>query len=174
MTFQNEVAFRMQQRRQRLLGQELGDEVGVLIAVGVGRIGKDDVELLAVSGQQGQQAEDIAMAHAGTGEAGFGDVFADDLARAFVFIHQYGGGRATAQALQPQRAGAGKEVQHMGSRHQLAEHGKHSLPHPVLRGTGDGFRDVQREAARGAGDDSHVGSLARQSTGGKGQGARGK
>jgi hypothetical protein len=49
VTFENEVALRMQQRGQSLIGEQFRDEIRVRIAMRVGRIGEDEIELLAVA-----------------------------------------------------------------------------------------------------------------------------
>jgi hypothetical protein len=60
---------------------------------------------------------------------------------------------------------AGEQIEHMRARNEFPEHREHSLPHTILRGSRDGFRDFKGKPACCAGDDAHPFPLAGQGAG---------
>ncbi len=105
--------------------------------------------------------EDVPAVDAPSGETGLFQVFGDGFAGGGVGFDEVGGGGAAAEGLEAEGARAGEEVEDARAGDEIAEGGEERLAHPVGGGAGEGSGDLERDAARAAGDDAH-GSVRRQ------------
>ena len=116
------------------------------------RIGKNKVKLLGrwfFEIGQNFPLPDIAL------QVAMGEIIADALDRFLVLFDERRRGRAPAQRLNAERAGARVEVKHPRAGYDLRKTGKNHLPDPVLRrAQGVALRRFQVEAAGAAGDDA--------------------
>ena len=68
-----------------------------------------------------------------------------------------GAGGAATERFNPERAGAGKEIEHAGPDDPFAEAGENGSLHPIHRWPDFGLRNEKADAAGTSGDDSHGG-----------------
>lgn len=122
-------------RREQATFQEVADQVLVAVVFPIRRIHKDEFVSRRIALEEGNN---LGFHRVAAIEAGFGEIFRDDLDCLAVLVDESAGCRTAAKRLQPERAGAGEKVEHAGVFHLLAEDGKNRLADEIRGRPGHG------------------------------------
>ena len=135
-----------------IAGEQGGGMRGIIGRQGEGRVGKDEIERRGLGARD--EGGDILQAH-GAGEAGVGEVAADDVGGFAVLINKDARGGAAAEGLDADGAAAGEKIEGARAVDNISEAREDGAPDAVHHGTRDAARAVEAQAARGSGDDAH-------------------
>jgi hypothetical protein len=121
----------------------------------VGRVDEDQVECVEGDDLGGAALDGGGDEAAAGGDAEGGDVLRDGVLRLAAALDEDRRGGAAREGLEPQRAGAGVEIEHAGVGDDFGEAGEDNLAYAVLRGAqGVALGRLEVKATGGTGDDA--------------------
>src|SRR5262249_14780943 len=152
--FQNKNSVTLKQPRQSLVMQKFVRKSFARFRFLVGRVGKDDLELVPGRGRILKKAKSLLLPDP-PGQSRFGEIFFNRRDRLSIFFNEKSEGSTAAERFDPKGAGAGKEVENARADHDLAETGEHRRFHAIHCWAHAILRRNEMNAAGTTGDHSH-------------------